>query len=74
MATPEQLRDSNITKNCCIAGLIISWVVGIGSLLIGVALLVAEITGSWKPPRLDLTHTWREVIPLLLNVVGMSRS
>lgn len=70
MATPQQLRDSDITRRFCIVGLVISWIVGVGALLIGVALLVVEITGSWRPPRLDLTHTWREVIPLLLNVAG----
>ncbi|KAK5656283.1 hypothetical protein OQA88_5047 [Cercophora sp. LCS_1] len=69
MANRQQLRDSDITKKFCIAGLAVSWIVGVGSLLIGVGLLVAESTGSWRPPRLDLTHTWREVIPLLLNVV-----
>lgn len=71
MTAEQQRRDSTFTRQCCVFGLIISWAVGAASLLVGSLFLVLEETSAVKSPQLNLSHTWREVLPLILNVVGM---
>lgn len=71
MIAEQQRRDNAFTRHCCVVGLIISWAVGVASLLVGSLFLVLEETSAVKSPQLNLSHTWREVLPLILNVVGM---
>ncbi|KAK1761200.1 hypothetical protein QBC47DRAFT_369358 [Echria macrotheca] len=72
MLIEKRSLDSDFTKKCCVAGLVVSWVVGAASLVTGTVYLVLAETSPVSPvssPHVDLSHTWREVLPLVLNVV-----
>lgn len=61
--------DSAFTRRWCVFGLIMSWLVGIGALLAGVICLYLEIRDG-AAPYIALSHIWREVLPLGLNILG----
>jgi hypothetical protein len=61
--------DSVLTRTWCVFGLVLSWVVGIGTLFAG------GICAHWEardgyPAHIILSTTWREVLPLGLNILG----
>ncbi|KAK3314641.1 hypothetical protein B0H66DRAFT_316708 [Apodospora peruviana] len=68
MAVQKQHDDSRYTRNACVLGLVVSWFVGIGSLLGGGICLYTEIRDG-TATHIVMSHTWREILPLLLNVV-----
>jgi len=62
--------DNQITKHWCKLGLLVSWFVGIGSALGGGICLYLEIRDG-NAVFFVLDHTWREVLPLGLNIIGI---
>ncbi len=70
MAPPKHHDDSVFTKTWCVCGLVVSWIVGIGALLAGGISIYLEIRDG-TAAQIGMSHTWREVLPLGLNVLGM---
>ena len=67
---PKHHDDSVFTKTWCVIGLVASWIVGIGALLAGGISIYLEIRDG-TAAQIVMSHTWREVLPLGLNVFGM---
>jgi len=67
----KQHDDSAITRRACMVGLVASWFVAIGSLIGGGICLYFELRDG-TPTHIAMSHTWREIVPLLLNIIGMS--
>ncbi len=67
---PKHHDDSVFTKTWCVIGLVASWLVGIGALLAGGISIYLEIRDG-TAAQIVMSHTWREVLPLGLNVFGM---
>lgn len=69
--TKQKYDDSAFTRRWCVFGLVMSWFVGIGALLAGAISMYLEVRDG-SAPHLVLSHTWREVLPLGLNICGKS--
>jgi hypothetical protein len=65
----QEQEDNRITKWWCKLGLVVSWFVGFGAALGGGICLYIELRDG-NAVFFSLEHTWREVLPLGLNVVG----
>ncbi|KAK3986656.1 hypothetical protein QBC44DRAFT_135473 [Cladorrhinum sp. PSN332] len=65
--TRQKYDDSANTRWWCVFGLVISWFVAIGSLFAGAICLYLELRDQ-KAAHIVLSHTWREVLPLGLNI------
>jgi hypothetical protein len=63
--------DSRVTRWWCVLGLIISWFVGIGAFVAGGICVYLEARDG-NAAHVHIVHTAREVLPLGLNVLGMS--
>ncbi|KAK3941739.1 hypothetical protein QBC46DRAFT_91819 [Diplogelasinospora grovesii] len=59
--------DSVFTRNWCVAGLVTSWFVAIGSLLGGGICLYLQLRDG-NAVYINLSHMWREILPLVLNI------
>jgi hypothetical protein len=61
--------DSVFTRAWCVFGLVVSWFVGIGALLAGgICVYLEQRDGN--APHIILSHMWREILPLGLNILG----
>ena len=69
MAGRKKRDDNQNTKLWCQTGLIVSWFVGMGSALAGGICLYLELRDG-NAVFFLLDHTWREILPLGLNIVG----
>ncbi|KAK4228947.1 hypothetical protein QBC38DRAFT_132111 [Podospora fimiseda] len=65
--TRQKYDDSANTRWWSVFGLVISWFVAMGALFAGAICLYLEIRDG-KAPHLFLSNTWREVLPLGLNI------
>ncbi len=72
MAVRKQHDDNKTTKAWCKLGLVVSWFVAIGSALGGGICLYLELRDG-NAVFFILDHTWREVLPLVLNIFGTCR-
>lgn len=61
--------DSVFTRTWCVCGLVLSWIAGIGTLIAGGICAHLEARDGY-PAHIILSHTWREVLPLGLNILG----
>jgi hypothetical protein len=61
--------DSGFTRAWCVAGLVVSWFVGIGALLAGgICVYLEKRDGTAR--HIVMSHMWREILPLGLNILG----
>ena len=67
--TRQKYDDSANTRWWCVFGLVTSWFVAIIALLAGAACLYVEIRDQ-KAAQIKMSHKWREVLPLGLNILG----
>lgn len=72
MASRKHHDDSAITRRVCVFGLVVSYIVAISSLLAGAICLYIELRDG-SATQIVLPHMWREILPLVLNIFGMSR-
>ncbi|KAK4166215.1 hypothetical protein QBC43DRAFT_21808 [Cladorrhinum sp. PSN259] len=63
----QKYDDSANTRWWCVFGLVISWFVAMGSLFAGAICLYLEIRDQ-KAAHIVLSHRWREILPLGLNI------
>jgi hypothetical protein len=63
--------DSVATRAWCVCGLVVSWIVGISALLAGGICVYLELRDG-NAAQIMMSHYWREVLPLGLNILGMS--
>ncbi len=69
MAARSQRDDNKITRRWCRVILAVSWFVGILAAMAGIVGLVFQnLYGFFFP--VELGHTWKEVLPLVLNIFG----
>ncbi|KAK4122793.1 hypothetical protein N657DRAFT_620872 [Parathielavia appendiculata] len=60
--------DSVFTRAWCVFGLVVSWIVGIGTLLAGGICVYLEHRDG-AAAHIVLSHMWREILPLGLNIL-----
>ncbi|KAK4148831.1 hypothetical protein C8A00DRAFT_47428 [Chaetomidium leptoderma] len=68
MAAPQKHDDNVLTRAWCVCGLVVSWIFGISSLLAGGICVYLEVRDG-NAAHIILSHTWREVLPLGLNIL-----
>lgn len=73
MAGYKQRNDSAIARHASLVGLVMSWFAGFTALFLGGICLFIEIRDG-VAVHLKINNTWREILPLLLNILGMVRT